>query len=124
MMRWTGSADGTDLVDAAPHTAGQYGLVAAPSQFGQGAPTPSNSLTRRPMNQALVPANPRANYDVSAESWPGFGDEGSALLQQGSGEGLAEQDSIDVLEEMAQKAKREAQSNRKQIAPFVQKLRR
>lgn len=37
---------------------------------------------------------------------------------------MDEHDSIERLEEMAQRAKREAQAKRKQIPPFVQKLSR
>ncbi|KAL3959883.1 hypothetical protein ACCO45_005000 [Purpureocillium lilacinum] len=122
MMRWNGTGDGADFIDSTAHPANQYGLVPAQPQFGQPVPTPSNSLTRRPTNQALVPTNPRANYDSSVEPWTGFGDDSNALLQQNNGEGLVEQDNVEVLEEMAAKAKREAQSKRKQIPPFVQKL--
>jgi heat shock transcription factor len=73
------------------------------------------------MNQALVAAHNR-NFDSSVEPWAGFGD-GSDLLPQ-NGEGLIEQDNVEALEEMAQKAKRDAQGKRKGIPPFVQKLSR
>ncbi|KJZ80479.1 hypothetical protein HIM_00329 [Hirsutella minnesotensis 3608] len=122
MMRWNGG-EGSDLVDATPQGGNRFGLVPAQQQYAQGS-VPSTSLARRPTNQALVPTNPRAAYDSSVEPWTGFvGDEGGALLQQQNpGEGLIEQDNVEVLEEMAAKAKREAQSKRKQIPPFVQKL--
>ncbi|XP_044724384.1 HSF-type DNA-binding domain-containing protein [Hirsutella rhossiliensis] len=122
MMRWNGGGDGSDLVDGSAHGANQYGLVPAQQQYTQSAPAPSNSLTRRPTNQALVPTNPRSSYDSSVEPWTGFGDGSNALLQQTPGEGLIAQDNVEVLEEMAAKAKRESQSKRKQIPPFVQKL--
>lgn len=74
------------------------------------------------MNQALVPAHGR-NFDTSIEPWTSFGGD-NALLQRNDEGGAAEQDNIDALEEMAQKAKREAQNKRKSIPPFVQKLSR
>lgn len=71
----------------------------------------------------MVPTNPMANYDSSVEPWAGFGDDGS-LLPQNQSEDLTETDNVELLEEMAQKAKRDAQGKRKQIPPFVQKLSR
>lgn len=44
--------------------------------------------------------------------------------QQGSNGAMEDSDSIERLEEKAAVAKREAQSKRKQIPPFVQKLSR
>lgn len=124
MMRWTGGGDSPDLADGSAHGTNQYGLVPAQQQYTQSSPAPSNSLTRRPTNQALVPTNPRSGYDSSVEPWAGFGDDSNALLQQTPGERLVAHDNVEVLEEMAAKAKREAQSKRKQIPPFVQKLSR
>ncbi|PHH88862.1 hypothetical protein CDD83_6962 [Cordyceps sp. RAO-2017] len=125
MMRWNGGGgDGPDLVDSPGGGGGnQYGLVPTQQHYTQPSPASSNSLARRPANQALVPTNPRTSYDSSVEPWTGYGDDNGALLQQtNGGEGLVEQDNVEMLEEMAQKAKREAQSKRKQIPPFVQKL--
>lgn len=121
MVQWNGG-DGTEFIDTTGQVANPYGLMPAQQQFGQ-VPTPSNSLARRDMNQALVPANIRGSYDNAVEPWTGFGDD-NALMQQGNGEGLVQQDNVEALEELAQKAKREAQSKRKQIPPFVQKLSR
>lgn len=120
MLRWNG--DGSDFVDAAAaHGANAYGLMPTQPQFSQ-VPTPSNSLARRDMNQALIPAHNR-NFDSSLEPWTGFAD-GNTLVPQNEEEGLIEQDNVEALEEMAQKAKREAQAKRKGIPPFVQKLSR
>ncbi|KUL85172.1 hypothetical protein ZTR_06243 [Talaromyces verruculosus] len=69
---------------------------------------PSNQLTRRPMNQ-LINRN-RSFEQSSVSSVPDSGGDGW-------GESLAE------LEQRALIAKREAQAKRKQIPPFVQKLR-
>ncbi|KAM5377357.1 hypothetical protein ACJZ2D_005038 [Fusarium nematophilum] len=129
MLRWNGMGDasgfvnGVDgLMDGNAHAGNSFGLVPAQPQYPQAVPTPSNSLARRQMNRALVPTNPRANFDGSVDSWGNFVGDENALLQQNSGENLTEQDNIELLEEMAQKAKRESQSKRKQIPPFVQKL--
>lgn len=86
-------------------------------------PSPSNTLTRRDTNQALVPAHNRT-IDTSVDSWAGFGNENNALAQRDDEGRLIEQENIETLEEMAQKAKREAQAKRKSIPPFVQKLSR
>ncbi|KHN98294.1 Peptidyl-prolyl cis-trans isomerase, cyclophilin-type [Metarhizium album ARSEF 1941] len=113
MLRW--KDDGAELVDAA----NAYGLMPSQPQYAE-APASSNSLARRDVNQALIPTHSR-NFDASVEPWAGFGDANSLLPQNGEG-GLIEQDNIEALEEMAQKAKREAQAKRKGIPPFVQKL--
>lgn len=119
MLRWNG--DSADFVDGSAHAANPYGMMPTPPQYTQ-VPAPSNSLTRRDMNQALIPTHTR-NFDGSVEPWAGFGD-GNNLLPQNDEEGLIEQDNVEALEEMAQKAKREAQGRRKGIPPFVQKLSR
>ncbi|TWU74096.1 stress-responsive transcription factor hsf1 [Metarhizium rileyi] len=118
VLRWNG--DGTDLIDASAHAANPYSLMPTQSQYAQ-VPAPSNSLARRDTNQALVPTHTR-NFDGSVEPWAGFGDGNNSLLPQTDEEGLIEQDNVEALEEMAQKAKREAQGKRKGIPPFVQKL--
>ncbi|KAF5134976.1 Heat shock factor protein [Metarhizium anisopliae] len=117
MLRWNG--DSADFVDGSAHAANPYGMMPTPPQYAQ-VPAPSNSLTRRDMNQALIPTHTRG-FDGSVEPWAGFGD-GNNLLPQNDEEGLIEQDNVEALEEMAQKAKREAQGRRKGIPPFVQKL--
>ncbi|KAK2593363.1 Heat shock transcription factor [Conoideocrella luteorostrata] len=118
LLRWNGEA--TELFDASANAAANsHGLMPTQPQFNH-VPTPSNSLARRDTNQALIPTH-NQNFDTSVEPWVGFGDD-TALLQQNGQGSLAEQDSIELLEEMAQKAKREAQTKRKSIPPFVQKL--
>lgn len=127
-LRWNGMADpsnfmnGTDgIVDGSSHVGNSYGhIVPAQPQYSQPVPTPSNTIARRQMNNALVPTNSR-NFDGAVEPWGNYGGDDNALLQ-GNLENLNEQDNIEVLEERAQKAKREATSKRKQIPPFVQKL--
>ncbi|KAI9158328.1 Heat shock factor protein [Paramyrothecium foliicola] len=121
IMRWNGAADTTGFVDNSTSAANSFGLMPAQPSYSQNAVAPSNSLTRRQPNHALVQTNPRQAFDTAVEPWMGLGDDGS-LLQQGTGENLTEQDNVELLEEMAQKAKRDAQGKRKQIPPFVQKL--
>lgn len=123
MTRWNGAGDAAGFMDNTGY--GNYGFnqMPAPQQYQQPVPGPSNTVARRPMNQALVPTNQRGVYDASTDPWATFGDEG-ALIKQGTGEEVVEEDNVEKLEEMAQKAKREAQTKRKQIPPFVQKLSR
>jgi heat shock transcription factor len=122
-MRWNGNPDAAGFVDGPAPGSNSFGLMQAPPSYPQGVVTPSNSLARRQPNRALVQTNPRSTFDSAVEPWTGFADDGS-LLPQGAGENLTEQDNVELLEEMAQKAKREAQGKRKQIPPFVQKLSR
>ncbi|UKZ82058.1 hypothetical protein TrVFT333_009841 [Trichoderma virens FT-333] len=124
VMQWNGTdgtADATDYFSAAAaHTENPYGLAQTQPTYPQAVGAPSNSLARRQMNRALVPTNLRASYEPSSD-WSGFGED-NLLVPQNATEGGAGQDNVEVLEEMAQKAKREAQAKRKQIPPFVQKL--
>ncbi|KAF4449128.1 hypothetical protein F53441_7524 [Fusarium austroafricanum] len=127
-LRWNGMGDASNfmngvdgIMDGNAHAGNSFGLVPAQSQYSQPVPTPSNTLARRQMNRALVPTNPRP-YDGAVEPWGNFVSDENALLQQNPSENLNEQDNVEILEEMAQKAKREAQAKRKQIPPFVQKL--
>ncbi|PHH81401.1 hypothetical protein CDD82_878 [Ophiocordyceps australis] len=124
VAKWNlGTSDSLAPVDGNNYAANnQLGSVSDSQQYTQPASMPSNSLTRRYMTHALIATNPRSNLESAMEPWSGFGDE-SALLQTNDGEGAMEQENIEVLEERSQKAKREAQAKRKQIPPFVQKLR-
>jgi heat shock transcription factor len=123
-LRWNGMADPSNYMNGVDgimdETGNSFGLVPAQQQYPQPVPTPSNTIARRQMNHALVPTNQR-NFDGAVESWGNFVGDENALLQ-GNFENLNEQDNVEVLEERAQKAKREAQAKRKQIPPFVQKL--
>jgi heat shock transcription factor, other eukaryote len=75
----------------------------------------SNQISRRPMNQMVA----RPRYDaVSAQQYP------NNANGEAEGSDSAWADDIQDLEAKAQVAKREAQSKRKQIPPFVQKLSR
>ena len=79
---------------------------------------PSNQLTRRPASQRILTrGGPLINGE--GEAWPGFT---NGSLQSPREEGWIKDD--DNLEQKAVAAKREAQTRRKLIPPFVQKLSR
>ncbi|EFW99653.1 heat shock transcription factor [Grosmannia clavigera kw1407] len=89
-------------------------------QQSQQQPQPiSTAIARRPPNRALIASAPRPTFDPAADAWAAFGDDPTA----NSNGGLpSENESIEVLEERAQRVKKEAQAKRKPIPPFVQKL--
>lgn len=101
------------------------GAQTSQPQFDQSIPTAaSTQLARRPINnRQLVQTGPRMPYDNSADPWGQFGDDSILDPQNGNGV-MEENDNIELLEERAAVAKRDAQSKRKQIPPFVQKLSR
>lgn len=124
---WNGQAAGADQSQEYADPGG-YNMN---NVFGGGVSTPSyenspathsTQLARRPHNnRQLVATGQRLGYDNSA--WGQFGDD--AMLEQQNGHGgVEENDNIELLEEKAAVAKRDAQSKRKQIPPFVQKLSR
>ncbi|RDA88459.1 hypothetical protein CP532_6679 [Ophiocordyceps camponoti-leonardi (nom. inval.)] len=122
LMRWNDAGEGSELIPDSGYQS-QFGLSPAQQQSPPDPPASTTTLARRPQNQALVAAHPQPAYDNAVEPWTGFGDDSNALMQQNNaGEGVVEQENVEVLEEMAQKAKRDAQNKRKQIPPFVQKL--
>lgn len=123
MMQWNGAAaNGNNFVDASAAGVNQYGMVPQ-AQLPQSLPSqpPSNALTRIPPNRALIPSGNRGNFETNNDFWP-YPDD-TALIQPANGT-VDEHDNIELLEEKAQRAKREATTKRKQIPPFVQKLSR
>ncbi|GAW15714.1 hypothetical protein ANO14919_051330 [Xylariales sp. No.14919] len=119
MLRWNGSNAG-NFADNVSNPIHPYGMMSpTQAQFTQGAPTTSNALARRGGNNALVTAN-RTFSPQPNDPWSGFTDD-NLLSTQANGS-LDEHDNVELLEEKAQRAKREAQAKRKQIPPFVQKL--
>jgi len=83
----------------------------------------STQLARRPANQRsqLVARGQRGAYD--GDPWGQFGDD--TMMEGPNATGaLEENDNIELLEEKAAVAKRDATAKRKQIPPFVQKLSR
>jgi heat shock transcription factor len=126
MMRWSQGAEHMGYPDpAAGYNMNTYGGNTAMSQaqYDQSMGAPSTQLARRPINrQQLVPAGQRMAQDQSGD-WSQFGDD--ALLDPQGGNGsMEENNNIELLEERAAVAKREATSKRKPIPPFVQKLSR
>jgi heat shock transcription factor len=122
-LRWSQGPENAGFPDSSAYNMNAYGengLSQAP--YDQSVPAAaSTQLTRRPVNRQLVPTGQRP-YDNTADPWGQFGDE-SILDPQGNGP-MEENDNIELLEEKAAVAKRDAQSKRKQIPPFVQKLSR
>lgn len=77
---------------------------------------PTNQVARRTVNQPIVPIH---NY-TSAGAEPWQFNESTTQMQSGDGWSMG----YDDLDQKAEAAKKEAQANRKQIPPFVQKLSR
>ena len=122
VLRWNGAGDGSNYVDVGSRNLNSYGMMPAQNQFSQGVPAPSTALARRGMNQALVPTGARTTFNNPSEPWNNFTEDASYL--QPSSAPADEHDTVERLEELAQRAKRDAQAKRKQIPPFVQKLSR
>ena len=123
-LRWSQGAENPNFGDASGFNMNSFGGSAGMSQpqYDSSPPTSSTQLARRPFNRHLVASASRPTYDNSVDSWGQFGDE--SMDAQGANGAVEESDSIERLEERAAIAKREAQSKRKQIPPFVQKLSR
>ena len=118
-MRYTGYTD-----NAVPYNMDNNYNGAAISQGGYSATAaPSTELARRPINRHLVSTVQRSGYDNTVDNWGQFGEDTLMEVQNTNG-ALVDSDSIDVLEEKAVVAKRDATSKRKSIPPFVQKLSR
>ncbi|KAI0205441.1 hypothetical protein F4808DRAFT_448006 [Astrocystis sublimbata] len=119
MLRWNGNNTG-NYADNVPNQINPYGMISpSQGQFPQGPPAPSNALARRGGNNALITSN-RTFSPQPNDPWSGFADD-TVLPNQTNGP-VDEHDNVELLEEKAQRAKREAQAKRKQIPPFVQKL--
>ncbi|KAI1179503.1 hypothetical protein F4777DRAFT_433699 [Nemania sp. FL0916] len=119
MIRWNGN-NAANFADNATNPINPYGMVPpTQAQYTQGSPSASNALARRTGNNVLVPAS-RTFSPQPNELWASFSDDN--LLPNQADQTLDEHDNIELLEEKAQRAKREAQAKRKQIPPFVQKL--
>ncbi|OAA70368.1 Heat shock factor (HSF)-type, DNA-binding protein [Cordyceps fumosorosea ARSEF 2679] len=120
MTRWNGAADTSSFLDGSAYTGNPYGVLPNASQFQQPIPGPSNAVARRQMNQSLLPSR---QFDGSgADPWGSFSEVDGSLVSHINGDSNPEEESVEKLEELAAKAKREATSRRKQIPPFVQKL--
>ncbi|KAL5326218.1 hypothetical protein ACEPPN_007356 [Leptodophora sp. 'Broadleaf-Isolate-01'] len=122
-LDWNQQPDNTRYADQSGYNMNNYGgagMTQAP--FDQSVPAASTQLARRPNNnRQLVPTAQRMAYETQVDPWGQFGDESMLDPQNGNGV-MEENDNIELLEERAAVAKRDAQSKRKQIPPFVQKL--
>lgn len=119
-LRWNQNADNGTYTDPANYNANYAGASMAQPPFDQSIPTASTQLARRPNNRQVV-STQRVPYDNQVDPWGANFDD--ALLDPQNGM-VEENDNIELLEERASVAKRDAQSKRKQIPPFVQKLSR
>lgn len=126
MYGWNGGVEGNGFMGAGQPNG--FTMMSPPAQYGQPVQpvTPaSNALARRQNNRALVHPGMRSQFGPGVETWGGLPDDTPGFLPQPPQTGpLDETDSIERLEERAARAKREAQTKRKQIPPFVQKLSR
>lgn len=126
-LRWSqAGGENPNFGDAAAFNMNKFNGSAGMSQpqYDSATPAPSTQLARRPVNRQLVQTAQRATYDNNnLDPWGQFGDE-SMMDPQNPNGAMEESDSIERLEERAAVAKRDAQSKRKQIPPFVQKLSR
>ena len=124
-MQWDQGANDTEFPDpTAGYKMNSYGNAPfSQAQYEHSSGAPSTQLARRPLNRQLVPTAQRVSNDNTVDQWGHFGDD-SMLDPQSSNGLLEENDNIELLEERATVAKRDAQSKRKQIPPFVQKLSR
>jgi heat shock transcription factor len=124
-MRW--DQDANCYTDPAPaFNMNDFGAntAMAQAQYDQSVGAHSTQLARRPMNRQLVSTTQHMTHDGLSDQWVGqYGDD-TLLDQQGTNGLIEENDNIELLEERAAVAKREAQAKRKQIPPFVQKLSR
>ena len=125
-VRWAQGAENTAYSDpSAAYNMNNYGgnTAMTQAQFDQSIGAPSTQLARRPINRQLIPTAQRMPQDTP-DDWRGqFGDDPMHDLHNVNGL-MEENDNIELLEERAAVAKREATSKRKQIPPFVQKLSR
>ncbi|RYO74093.1 hypothetical protein DL766_004914 [Monosporascus sp. MC13-8B] len=122
LLRWNGNNVG-NLVDNGSNNVNPYGVIPSPTQaqYPQNVPAQSTALARRDVNNALV-ARTRSFSPQQNGLWPNYTDDTMNLNAANGGTVIDEHDNIELLEERAQRAKREAQAKRKQIPPFVQKL--
>ncbi|KAI9828868.1 MAG: hypothetical protein M1819_006483 [Sarea resinae] len=108
--------------DAASFNANLYtGMTNGLNQPAVVPGTPSNQLARRPANQSLVATRSGPLVPTNGNAEDPWADLEGTLQQQGPGWTNTEE-GLEQLEQRALLAKRDAQSKRKQIPPFVQKL--
>ncbi|SPO03849.1 related to heat shock transcription factor [Cephalotrichum gorgonifer] len=123
LVRWNSPDNSNGYVDDDAQTIGSFGITQPPAKFAQPQvpAAASTMLARRQMNRALVPTGARGNFEGDSDPWSSLVPADTAVLDPTVG-GMNEQDNLVQLEQLALKAKREAEAKRKQIPPFVQKL--
>lgn len=108
---------------ADPYNMSSFGGNVSNPQYQPSIPAPSTQLARRPINSRhMIATAPRSTFDQTNDPWGPFGDDN--LLDPQPTTTMEDTDNIELLEEKAVLAKRDAQAKRKQIPPFVQKLSR
>jgi heat shock transcription factor len=124
-LRWSQAPENAAYPDASSYNMNDYvGNGLSQPSYDQSVPAPSTQLARRPVNRQLVSTGQRPAYDTTGDPWGQFGDDSILDPQSATNGSMEENDNIELLEERAAIAKRDAQSKRKQIPPFVQKLSR
>ncbi|KAK0747684.1 hypothetical protein B0T21DRAFT_379678 [Apiosordaria backusii] len=123
LFGWNGAMDGNGFVDSQAGNVNQFTMMPTSGAFAQPIAAPSTALARRGNSRALVHSGNRGPFDQVGDGWANGFSEDPRYLQT-TNSVVDEHDNIDLLEEKAAQAKREAQAKRKQIPPFVQKLSR
>lgn len=121
LFRWNSGADGNGFADSGSPGVNSFAMLPTAGAYGQAIPAPSTALARRQNSRALVSSGSRPPFP-GTDNWKGYSEDGNYL--PAAAPAMDEHDNIERLEEMAQRAKRDAQAKRKQIPPFVQKLSR
>ncbi|KAK4132943.1 hypothetical protein BT67DRAFT_65697 [Trichocladium antarcticum] len=119
LFRWNSGADGNGFADSGSPGVNSFAMLPTAGSYGQAIPAPSTALARRQNSRALVSSGSRPPFP-GTDNWKGYSEDGNYL--PATAPAMDEHDNIERLEEMAQRAKRDAQAKRKQIPPFVQKL--
>jgi len=124
LFRWNGAVDGNGFVDPGTSNLNSFSMMpttTSANPYGQTIPPPSTALARRQTNsRALVPSGSRSFN--GSDSWNDYNEPPPGGYLQAANAPIDDNDNIERLEELAARAKREAQAKRKQIPPFVQKL--
>ena len=122
-MQWNGTEDRRGLVEGSAPVKNIFDLTQAPPSHLESVVPPSKSFPERESTLPLMQSNSTVTLSPAVVQWTGSEDQG-LFLSHHARKDLNEQDSLPFLEEMAQMVKREAQWERQQIPPFVQKLSR
>lgn len=125
LLGYNQNAENTGFQDPMMYNLGNFEPdpnAAQQPQLNQPTSGVSTQLARRPINRQLSQTGTNPSYDATADPWGQFVDD-SMHNPQHANPGM-ETDNIELLEERATMAKRDAQAKRKQIPPFVQKLSR